>query len=656
MSCNILVALAADEATKTAIKIAASLAKANNTTLTAIYVETPIDKNYTDKQRKLLKYNIKLAEENGASINTVYGTKPEEPLTEFASISGTNTLVMSKPRENRISDFIFGGYINRINKMLPNVDICIVPSSLNRKRVIDNFYIPFKTNFLNLSDFIKTITILIAINFIGKILLTTGFSEFNIIPLYILGVLITSLWCHNQLWSIINCISSVVLYNYFFTYPYFTLKANDVNYPIAFLIMLTVSIIVSLLTSKSKLQAINASEKAYRTEVFLETIRSLEFADSFDKILDETATNIQKMLNRLTICYYNDSPNAKGHLKFKIFNTPNNNRDISRYITKDEQTVAQWVFSNNHRAGAGTNTFPTSKCIYLAIRQNTTVYAVIGIALDNDILSTFETNLLITLLSECSLSIDKFLLNKQKMEAELKAEKEQYQNTLLRTISHDLRTPLTSIYGNAYLLMQDDKKITLENKLKIYKDIYENAQWLYSLVENLLSSSRISGLDIESSKQPEILREVVDEAITHVTRKDKKYNLTINEIDELLLSNVDARLIMQVIINLIDNAIKYSMDPPIEIEIVITRKDNFAIIMVKDNGLGIKDTDKEHIFDTFYSGNNKIADSHRGMGLGLALCKSIVELHGGTIDFYKNNPRGSVFYFTLPLINGGELC
>ena len=236
---------------------------------------------------------------------------------------------------------------------------------------------------------------------------------------------------------------------------------------------------------------------------------------------------------------------------------------------------------------------------------------------------------------------------REKEASAILAEQEKLRANLLRTISHDLRTPLTSISGNADNLLANDEAFDAETRRQIYTDIREDSEWLISLVENLLSVSRMGDGKSDIRMSAELVSDVIDEAVRRTEKNASEHKLTVKESDGILLARMDARLIVQVLINLIDNAIKYTPSGS-EIEISAVEKDNEIAITVADNGHGIADEIKPRVFDMFYTGAEKIADSRRSLGLGLALCKSIVNAHGGEITVTDNKPHGAVFTFTVP--------
>lgn len=348
-------------------------------------------------------------------------------------------------------------------------------------------------------DLIKSIGMIVAATAVGNIFWEVGLSEANITMVYILAVLIISVITTHQIYSMIFSFVSVVVFNYFFTVPRFTLHAYDKDYPITFVIM------------------------------FLAAFLSGSLAERLKKLALENEKNAR-----------------------------------------------------------------------------------------------------------------------EKAEAAMLAEKEQLRANLLRAMSHDLRTPLTSISGNASNLLVNEAVFDEDTRRQLYLDIYDDSMWLINLVENLLSISKMEEGRLHLHFTTELLDEVVSEALNHINRKKEEHHVVVNSCDEFLLVKMDAHLIMQVIINIIDNAIKYTQKNSV-ITISTERKGKMAVVMISDDGPGIAESEKAFVFDRFYSGAKNLADSHRSLGLGLALCKSIINTHGGEIWLTDNTPTGSVFAFSLPI-------
>ena len=325
----------------------------------------------------------------------------------------------------------------------------------------------------------------------------------------------------------------------------------------------------------------------------------------------------------------------------------NTNKRNGEYLTSEEQCVARWAYENGQRAGVTTTHFSSAKCLYLSIRSGESVYGVIGIPVKKDAMDSFEYSILVSVINECALAMENSQNAIEKEKNAILAKNEQLRADLLRAISHDLRTPLCSISGNADMLLNNERRLDDITKQQIYTDIYDDAEWLIGVVENLLSVTRLNDGRLKIKFTDQLLDEVIAESLRHISRKHDAYKIQV-ECEELILAHMDVRLIIQVLVNLIDNAIKYTPQGS-TICIRGLRKDGRAQISVEDNGPGIADEMKSHIFEMFYTGKTTIADSHRSLGLGLALCHSIIEAHEGELTLKDNYPHGCIFVFTLPL-------
>ena len=197
------------------------------------------------------------------------------------------------------------------------------------------------------------------------------------------------------------------------------------------------------------------------------------------------------------------------------------------------------------------------------------------------------------------------------------------------------------------MLLNSGDRLDETTRQQIYTDIYDDSEWLIGVVENLLSITRLNDGRLKFKFSDQLLDEVIAESLRHINRKHDAYKITV-DCEELILARMDVRLIIQVLVNLIDNAIKYT-PPGSVICIRGSKQEGMAQLRVEDNGAGIADEMKPHIFEMFYTGKTTVADSHRSLGLGLALCHSIIEAHEGTLQLTDNKPHGCIFTFTLPL-------
>lgn len=637
---HILVCLSSSPSNAKIIRTAARMARAFRGSFTALFVETPDFPAMPAEDKERLRANMRLAQQLGAAIETVYGDDVPYQIAEFARLSGVSKIVIGRSTATRKSIFSKPSLSERLTANVPGLDIHIIPDSS-----ADSRYQPPKKKTLGLTslrDIGISILLLLAATLIGYAFFSFGFTEANIITFYILAVLLISVTTTNRLCGLFSSIVSVLVFNFFFTVPQFTFRAYDRGYPVTFIIMFVASLLTGTLASKLKENAKSSARAAYRTKILLETNQLLQKGQDSEAILSATAGQLIKLLRKDIVIYLSD----KGELSEPyVYRTADS---LSHDLTSaGEKAVAAWVLKNNKHAGAATDTFSDAKCLYLAIRVGDQVYGVVGISMEDRALDSFENSVLLSILGECALALENIKNAREKEEAAILAKNEQLRANLLRAISHDLRTPLTSISGNASNLISNYQKLDDGMRTQIFTDIYDDSMWLINLVENLLAVTRIEEGRVNFSQSAELMDEVVTEALRHVNRHSHEHTIRVHSAQDFILAQIDAKLIVQVIINIVDNAIKYTPAGSL-IELNTWQEGKMVVVSIADNGPGIPDEQKKRVFDMFYTGANKIADSRRSLGLGLSLCKSIITAHGGTITVTDNKPVGTVFTFTLP--------
>ena len=495
----------------------------------------------------------------------------------------------------------------------------------------------------SMKDYLLTVSIFLGCTVIGLAFQKLHFSDTNIVTVYILGVLLTSIVTDGYLCSLAGSLLSVVLFCFFLTEPRMSFQTYAVGYPVTFVIMLVSSVLTGTLAAQLKMHAQLSEQQAFRTQILLDTDRLLQQARNGEEILCITCRQLVRLLNQDIVAYIaENNVLSEGKMFFNDTDVRNGN-----CLNAEEQQAARWVYENRQSAGAATNHFSSARCLYLAIRSANNVYGVIGVPAQKGFLESPEYSIILSVINECALAMENSKNAAEKEKNAVLAKNEQLRADLLRAISHDLRTPLCSISGNADMLMSNGAYLDETTKHQVYTDIYDDAEWLTGVVENLLSVTRLNDGRLKIRFTDQLLDEVIAEALKHISRKHDAYKIEM-ECEELILAHMDVRLIIQVIVNLVDNAIKYT---PQDSTICIRGMKNGdkAQISVEDNGPGISDEMKDHIFEMFYTGKNTIADSHRSLGLGLALCHSIIEAHEGELTLTDNQPHGCIFTFTLPL-------
>ena len=641
---HILICLSSSPSNAKVIRTAARMAEAFHSSFTALFVETTETKELKGENLKRLRDNLRLAEQLGAQIATVYGDDPAVQIAEYAKVSGITKIVLGRTNHKSTVFLKSKTLVDKLTKLAGDIDVYIIPDTqpLYKKKAS---FIHLEDHKFRWTDLLKAVLITAAATGISFCFYTLGLREANIITVYILGVLLTAIWTNGHLYGALASLLSVISFNFFFTVPRFTLAANDPDYPVTFLIMLVASVISSTLATRVKKQARQSAQKAYYMELLINSNQKLQQGRDEQEIIQIAAEQVSALLDR-PVLY---ALAMKGQeLSFQVSPQNEANKQLSA-MTPEEKGVADWVIKNNKHAGATTNTLSHAHNLYLSVRGNQEVMGVIGVpAKYYPPLEVFEKNLMISILNECGLILERRRLRDEKQKIALETQRERLRSNLLRAISHDLRTPLTSISGNAGVLMEKSIALTEEKKQEIYASIYDDSMWLVDLTENLLSITRIENGTMHLQMNAELIDDVLREAIAHVDRQAARHHIRVNLEDDLLMAKMDARLIVQVIINIVNNAIKYTPEGS-HICISAEKEDRMVCIHIADDGPGISDEAKVHLFDMFYTAGIGKADSRRGLGLGLSLCQSIVEAHGGEISVENNEPHGAIFSFTLPL-------
>lgn len=636
---HILVGLSSAPSNAKIVETASQMAKAFRASFTALFVKTPDTEAEAPEDRERLQSHIKLAEELGASVITVFGDDVPFQIAEYARISGATKIVVGRSAVARRSFFGRPTIADRLIAMAPNVDIFIIPDGAADLSGIKARLFGRQKGQPFLRDILISLVVLGIVSAVGYLFSFLGFTEANIITVYILGVLITSVITGSKICWVLSAVASVLVFNFLFTEPRFSLLAYDRGYPVTFLIMLASALITGSLASKMKNQAKQASKAAYRTKILFEANQLLQKASSEEEITDVTAKQLNKLLNRSIVVCRADKE-AIGEPLF--YGAENGGGKLSERALE----ALRWTCKNGEKSGTGAQTIDC-EWTFFPVRSEKKFYGAIGIDTAQHPLDSFDSSILLSVLGECGLALENNRNAKEKELAAVLAKNEQLRADLLRAISHDLRTPLTAISGNANNLMANGDSFDEETRRQIYTDIYDDSMWLINLVENLLSVTRLEEGKMNLSFTAELMDEVVAEALRHINRKKIEHVIT-TDIEDFLFARMDARLIVQVIINIVENAIKYT-PPGSHIRIAADREGDCVRVRISDDGPGIPDEVKPRVFDMFYTGTNRIADSRRSLGLGLALCKSILDAHGGEISVSDNVPGGSVFTFTLPV-------
>lgn len=486
-------------------------------------------------------------------------------------------------------------------------------------------------------DFSITIILLMCTSIIAFFITKFDNANDSIPVTFVLAVVSISVITAGYSFGVIASLIAVFIVNYFFTYPYLTIDFTVSGFPITFFSMLIVSVVTCALAARGKDQALRAETKENEANILFHITRQLLIVREIDEIV-KLASNFLTELYNCTVIISLDEP------------TIETNPDSSQAsYPLNEKIAANWCYNNMAVCGCGTDVPMDAKGMYIPLLSSGQILGVIGLYdakgmhLNND-----NIQIVNIICSQISMALERINLSKKQREATVEAEKEKMRSNLLRAISHDLRTPLTGILGASSAIIENGLVLDTAEHDKLILSIKDDSQWLIRMVENLLSVTKINDGNTKVIKTHEAAEEIVAEAVSRTKIRYPNKKITVTVPDDFLLVPMDATLIEQVLINLIENAIKYSgEDSKVFAKIFV--EDDYAVFEVSDTGIGIPPESLPTIFDGFRVTDNQPVDSSRGMGIGLTICKSIIKAHSGKIFASNREDGGAVFTFKLPL-------
>ena len=522
--------------------------------------------------------------------------------------------------------------------------LIIDQNKLNKGRKHQSFPLRFA------KDALKTILVFGSATVASSLIVRWTGNNDNVGVIYVLAVVLISSGTNGYFWGIAASAAGVLSTIYFFTYPYYSFQVDTSGYPVTFFGMLAVSLVTSTLTVRIKEQARFSELREKHTKNLYEFNKKLLAASGSKKIVNLTLEYLFQFSQR-TVIFYTEDPREGGTGTVKSATS----RHENMLRSKDEEAMVHQVFLTRKRTGAGTDGGTGAQegvrtnGLYLPVIAQGQMLGVAGLFYETGELPEEDMLTFINMIiSQAALALGRQRLSDEQQEIEVEAEKEKMRTNLLRSVSHDLRTPLTSIIGASSAILENKDLISPETHDKLIGDIHGEAEWLIRMVENLLTVTRISPGPAKVKKQPEAAEEIVAEAVSRIKSRFPEAVIHVSVPEEFLLVPMDATLIEQVIINLLENAI-YHGEKNLPIDLRVTVKDRWAVFAVSDHGIGIPKGEIHHIFDGYSADQTKSSDSSRGAGIGLCICMSIVKAHQGRMSAANQKGSGAIFTFMLPI-------
>lgn len=641
----ILACISSSPSSSRVIRTARRMAEAHHSKWIAFYVETTKSRNLSKKDKESLSANFKLAEELGGEIVTVYRDDIVEQIIQYAKFRNVTKIIIGKnhKKPNNFFRIYARDIVDKLMESNSYIDVYVIPNSTFNKEKENIIKRKKVRASISWKEILTASLIMIISTMISLFIDYIGFREANVIMIFILGVIIVNMKTRGYLLGFICSIISIFLFNFLFTDPRYSLEVYDKSYLATFPIMLIVTFTIGTLTSKIQREAQNSLARENTTQILYRVSRKLLSATGTADVVGIGIKYLSRLLERTVICYLVQ----ENKLTTPFIYTATKGEKDRTLLNKEEEAVAYWTLLNDKESGAGTNTFYGAKGYYMPLKSHNKVLGVLGVSCITGNLKPEQKFIFETVASQIYIALDREILAETQKNSKLEIESERLRSNLLRSISHDLRSPLAGIKGAISTIIETGELLSKDTKDELFQGIYDDTEWLIRLVENLLSMTRFEGGNMKIKKNLELVEEVVYEAVQRTSKRLKDHEIKVTVPEDVIMLSMDGNLIEQVLINLFDNAIKFTPKEAL-IEVKVYEEVGDVIFEVIDDGIGISEEILPHIFDRFFTNGDKISDSRRGVGLGLAICKSIVEGHGGKISAQNKDEGGAIFRFNIP--------
>ncbi|MEX2091794.1 MAG: sensor histidine kinase KdpD [Pirellulales bacterium] len=597
----------------------------------AVAVETG-DRRASPAMQEQTARNLRLAEQLGAETHTLVGRDVAETLLEYARSRNVTKIVVGKTATPRWKRWLFGTIVDQLLERGGEIDVCIV-SGEGETPQLPQVLAPAQP--YRWPDYAYALAIVAGCALVAWGADVGGLAEANVVMMFFAGVALVAARLGRGP-AIAASIVSVLVFDFFFVPPRLTFAIGDSEYVITFAVMLGIGLLISELTSRLKAQLQASQQQERRTAQLYRMTRQLSELSGTEFLLRTAGRQLEEIFDAEVVLYLTE---PAGSFALRIGeNTTVAGQPVNAI-------VAQWVTQNGKVAGVGTDTLPNATALFVPLVGSQRTVGALGVRPkeSNRFLEPEQRRLLESSASLIALAIERDESVLDAHQSQLRIEAEQLRNSLLSSVSHDLRTPLSTIAGAAASLLESAR----EQDREFLQTIVDESRRLERLVENLLDMARLDSGAVVLNRQWHVLEEIVGLALAAVKREVQNRDMRVAIPSDFPLLSVDAFLFEQVLVNLLENASRYTAaDSTIEISAAIVGKT--AEIRVADNGPGVPAGSEVKIFDKFFRGSSVAPDGRRGVGLGLAICRAIVEAHGGRISAANRRTGGAEFRIVLP--------
>lgn len=615
------------------------------------YVETPRLARLPAEKRDAVLRILRLAEQLGAEAVTLSSPDMSEAIIRFARERNINKIVVGKPSRRGWKRWLLGSVVDVLISHAHNINIYLLGSQQHRQddvlEIVESSLfkkppppglgqrIPPRLQ-KRYRGYAWAVAVTIFSTLLGHFLFRR-LELANLVMVFLLGVVYIAMRFGRGP-SILASVLAVGMFDVLFVKPYLSLTVADSQYLITFAVMLIVGILISNLMINVRSQAKVAAHRERRASVLYAISKELAASQTEQDIVAIAVKHLYAEFSSPNVILF---PDASGHLVYP------KQSGLSRSLRGADLSVAQWVLDHNEMAGQGTHTLPGADAIYFPVFDGKKVLGVLALLPVNlrRLFLPEQQKLLETFLRQIAQALTRIRFSEQAKLTQMQIEAERLRNSLLSAISHDLRTPLASIVGSASTLAANENRMSSPDRQALSLAIVDEAERMTNLVNNILDMARLDAGIAELNKQWYPVEEIIGVALNRLQKPLANRPVKVSVAPAMPMLRIDAVMIEQVLINLLENAARYTpTGSALEIDVAVL--DNNVEISVADHGTGIPKGLEEKLFEKFYQVRHETAQS--GVGLGLAICRAIVEVHGGGIRAQNRPEGGAVFTITLP--------
>jgi two-component system sensor histidine kinase KdpD len=629
------------------VRAAARVAARMRADWVAVYVETPRLQRLPDPERDRILRNLRLAEQLGATAITLGGGDVAAEILAYARASNATRIVVGRRRREGLRAWLPLSAADRIVARASDLEVLVVggekedaaasPARVLIARSREHLGVRARRKVRWPRYAWAAVVVVVATGVAA--LMDPFFEPANQVMVYLLAVTLVATRLGRGP-SVFTVIASVLAFDFFFIPPEWTFHVSDTEYLVTFAVMLAVGLIISNLTANIRTRALIAGYREQRTAALYAMSRGLASVDEVEDMVRIAVKHVAQVFDSQAVILLPDRDRHVRHPRSETASVSLRAADLS---------VAQWVLDHGEAAGLGTDTLPGAPAHYLPLAGSEATIGVLAILPANP-LRVFvpeQQKLLETFASQIALALERAQLGASAKVSELEAESERLRNALLAAISHDLRTPLASIVGASSSLAERGERMSEPDRAELVRAIHAEAQRMAGLIDNVLDMARLQSGAASLHRQWHPVEELVGATVKRLERTLAAHRVQTHIPPDLPLVNVDGGLIGQVLANLLENAAKYTPRGT-TISISAETGQEEIVVSVADEGPGLPPGEEERIFDKFHRAAPEGPQS--GVGLGLSICKAIVQAHGGIIAAENLPAGGAVFRFTLPLV------